>query len=111
VILAAENENAGGKPAEELNESRPETFCSWNLILRKLIPRSRSMKKYLVAAVLVAAFAGPALAEQFYVAFDPASHKCTMMHSEPAAPMKSMGAFKTEAEAKAAMASMKECTP
>ena len=49
------------------------------------------MKKYLVAAVLVAAFAGPALAEQFYVAFDPASHKCTMMHSQPAAPMKSMG--------------------
>ena len=52
------------------------------------------MKKYLVAAVLVAAFAGPALAEQFYVAFDPASHKCTMMHSQPAAPMKSMGAFR-----------------
>ena len=50
------------------------------------------MKKYLVAAILVAAFAGPALAEQFYVAFDPASHKC-----------------KTEAEAHKAMTSMKEC--
>ena len=69
------------------------------------------MRKYLIAAVLVAAFAGPALAEQFYVAFDPASHKCTMMHNEPAAPMKSMGGpFKTEAEAHKAMASMKECT-
>ena len=67
------------------------------------------MKKYLVAAVLVAAFAGPALDEQFYVAFDPAIHKCTMMHSQPAATLKSMGAFKTEAEAHKAMTSMKEC--
>jgi hypothetical protein len=67
------------------------------------------MKKYIVAAFLIAALATPALAEQFYVAFDPASHKCTMMHSQPAAPMKSMGAFKSEAEAQKAMASMKEC--
>jgi hypothetical protein len=44
-----------------------------------------------------------------YVAFDPASHKCTMMHSQPTAPMKSMGSFKSEAEAKAAMGKMKEC--
>ena len=45
-----------------------------------------------------------------YVAFDPASHKCTMMHSQPASPMKSMGGlFKTKAEAHEAMASMKEC--
>ena len=49
------------------------------------------MKRYLIAGVLVFAFVSPALAEQFYVAFDPASHKCTMMHSQPAAPMKSMG--------------------
>jgi hypothetical protein len=67
------------------------------------------MRKYLVAAALVASFAGPALAEQFYVAFDPVSHKCTMMHSQPAAPMKSMGVFKTRAEAHKAMTSMKEC--
>jgi hypothetical protein len=67
------------------------------------------MKKYLVAAVLIVAFAAPAFAEEIYVAFDPASHKCTMMHSQPASPMKSMGKFKTEAEAKTAMASMKEC--
>jgi len=67
------------------------------------------MRKYLAAAALIVAFATPALAEQFYVAFDPASHKCSMMHSEPAAPMKSMGSFKTEAEAAKAMAGMKEC--
>ena len=68
------------------------------------------MKRYLLAGALVVAFVTPALAEQFYVAFDPASHKCTMMHSQPAPPMKSMGGpFKTEAEAQKAMASMKEC--
>jgi hypothetical protein len=69
------------------------------------------MKRYLVAGVLVFAFVSPALAEQFYVAFDPASHK---MHddAQPArGTMKSMGGpFKTEAEAHKAMASMKECT-
>jgi hypothetical protein len=32
-----------------------------------------------------------------------------MMHSQPIAPMKSMGSFKSEAEAKAAMGKMKEC--
>ena len=32
-----------------------------------------------------------------------------MMHSQPTAPMKSMGSFKSEAEAKTAMAKMKEC--
>ena len=68
------------------------------------------MNRYILAAAFLVALAGPALAEQFYVAFDPASHKCTMMHNEPAAPMKSMGGpYKTKAEAHKAMASMKEC--
>jgi hypothetical protein len=68
------------------------------------------MKKYLVAAVLIAAFATPALAEQFYVAFDPASHKCSMMHNQPTGNMKSMGGpYATEAEAHKAMAGMAEC--
>jgi hypothetical protein len=49
------------------------------------------MKRYLVAGVLVFAFVSPAVAEQFYVAFDPASHKCTMMHNEPAAPHEEHG--------------------
>ena len=67
------------------------------------------MKKYLVAAVLIAGFVTPALAEQFYVAFDLASKKCSMMHTQPGAGMKVMGTFKTEAEAKKAMGGMKEC--
>jgi predicted house-cleaning NTP pyrophosphatase (Maf/HAM1 superfamily) len=71
----------------------------------KALGRS-SIKKYLVATVLITSFAASAFAEEIYVAFDPASHKCIMMHSQPAAPMKSMGSFKSEAEAKAAMAKM-----
>ena len=67
------------------------------------------MQKYLIAAALIVSFAAPALAEQFYVAFDPASHKCSMMHSQPGSGMKVMGTYKTEDEAHKAMASMKEC--
>jgi len=67
------------------------------------------MKKYLVAAALIVSFAAPAFAEQIYVAFDPASHKCEMMHTQPAPGMKLMGTYKSEAEAKKAMASMKGC--
>ena len=91
------------------HRARSRGFSQSSMLFPGNQPKAHIMKKYLVAAVLVAAFAGPALAEQFYGAFDPASHKCTMMHSEPAAPMKSMGAFKTEAEAHKAMTSMKEC--
>ena len=67
------------------------------------------MRKCVIAGAFVVAFVTPAFAEESYVTFDPASHKCTMMHSQPTAPMKSMGKFKTEAEAKAAMAGMKDC--
>ena len=66
------------------------------------------MRTYLIAAALIAVFVTPALAEQFYVVFDPASHKCEAMHNIPSG-MKSMGKFKSMDEAKKAMASMKEC--
>jgi hypothetical protein len=66
------------------------------------------MWKYLVAAVLIASFAAPAFAEEIYVVFDPAAHKCEAMHNIPAG-MKSMGKFGSMEEAKKAMASMKEC--
>jgi len=52
------------------------------------------MRKYVIAGAFVVAFMTPAFAEEIYVAFDPASHKCTMMHSQPTAPMKLMGKFK-----------------
>jgi hypothetical protein len=69
------------------------------------------MRKYLIAAVLVTAFAGAALAlesGQYYVGFD--GKTCSMMTSEPTGSMKKMGGpYKTEAEAHQAMAGMKEC--
>jgi hypothetical protein len=69
------------------------------------------MKRYLIAGAFVVAFVTPAFAEQIYVAFDPASHKCTMMHHIPSAPMQNMGGpYKSKAAAHKAMAGMKECT-
>ena len=50
------------------------------------------MKKYVVAAILVVSFAAPAFAEEIYVVFDPASHKCEAMHNIPQG-MKSMGKY------------------
>ena len=67
-----------------------------------------SMRKYLIAAALTAVFVSPALAEQFYVVFDPASHKCEAMHNIPEG-KKSMGTYGSMDEAKKAMATMKEC--
>jgi hypothetical protein len=41
------------------------------------------MKQYLVAAIIVAAFATPALAADFYIAADLASGKSMVMASTP----------------------------
>jgi hypothetical protein len=66
------------------------------------------MKRYLIATALIISFASPALAEEIYVVFDPASHKCEAMHDIPEG-KKSMGTYGSMDEAKKAMASMKEC--
>jgi hypothetical protein len=66
------------------------------------------MRKYLIAAALTAVFVTPALAEQFYVVFDPASKRCEAMHYIPDG-RKSMGTYGTMDEAKKAMGTMKEC--
>jgi len=39
------------------------------------------MRKYLVAAVLIVAFASPALAEQFYIGYD--GNRCEMFSHKP----------------------------
>ena len=72
------------------------------------------MKMYLLAAALVAAFATPSIAggvgDNYYVVLmlqEPG--KCGVMTKVDETKHKMMGQFKTEAEAKAAMASMKEC--
>ena len=61
------------------------------------------MKKYLVAAALIVAFATPALAADYYVALRIGGGGCEVMSTEPTDTKKS------EAQAKAAMATLKEC--
>ncbi len=72
------------------------------------------MKRYIIAAALLAAFASPALAggvgANFYVVLMLGGKGCQVMTSEPDAQKhKMMGKYASEAEAKAAMATMKEC--
>jgi hypothetical protein len=68
------------------------------------------MRKYLLASAFIVAFSAPAFAEQFYVAFDPASHKCTMMHDIPSGNMKNMGGpYNSQEEAEKAMHGMEAC--
>jgi len=69
------------------------------------------MKKYLVAAALIVAFATPALAADYYVALKVGGGGCEVMTTEPtdAKTHKMMGKYSSEAAAKAAMATMKEC--
>ena len=51
----------------------------------------------------------PGFAETIYVAFDPASHKCTMMRSPPLGSLKLIGTYKSQSEAKTSMTKMKVC--
>jgi hypothetical protein len=70
------------------------------------------MKKYLIAAVLVVSFGAPAFAADYYVALrlGGAAGSCEIMTTEPDSKThKMMGKYASEAEAKAAMATMKEC--
>jgi hypothetical protein len=70
------------------------------------------MKKYFIAGALVVAFAVPALAADYYVALrlGGGAAACEIMTTEPDTKThKMMGKYKSEAEAKAAMATMKEC--
>ena len=70
------------------------------------------MKKYLLAATLICAFAVPVLAMgPFYIAFDKAAKKCVMLKAPPSDTDKfaMMGNYRTEADAKMAMAGMTKC--
>ena len=70
------------------------------------------MKKYLVAAALIVAFATPALAADYYVALrlGGGGAKCEIMTTVPDTKThKMMGKYSSEADAKAAMAKMAEC--
>jgi hypothetical protein len=65
------------------------------------------MKKYLVAAILVAAFATQALADEFYVTYD--GKRCEMMSHKPPANLNVLGNFKSKHDADKAMHEMKQC--
>jgi opacity protein-like surface antigen len=69
------------------------------------------MKKYLVAAALIVAFATPALAADYYVALRIGGGGCEVMSTEATdtKKYKMMGKYSSEAQAKAAMATLKEC--
>ena len=70
------------------------------------------MKSYLIAGALVFAFVTPALAADYYVALrlGGGAAACEVMATEPDAKThKMMGKYSSEAAAKAAMATMKEC--
>jgi hypothetical protein len=68
------------------------------------------MKKIVVISTLVAAFATPSLAADFYIAADLASGKCMVMSSTPnSGQFKTMGHFKSRAAAHRAMHGMKDC--
>ncbi len=71
------------------------------------------MRKYLVAAVVVAAFASPAFAVDtggghYFVGLDTTSHKCSVV-TEMASGMKMMGEYESKEAAEKAMADRKEC--
>ena len=71
------------------------------------------MRKYLVAAVLIGAFAIPALAVEtgggkYFVGLDTATKKCSVV-TEMAPGMKMMGEYDSKEAAEKAMADMAEC--
>jgi hypothetical protein len=70
------------------------------------------MQKHLIAAVVLVSFAASALAaETFYIVFDATMHGCTIETAEPTdkTHFKVLGTYKSEAEAKKAIASKNEC--
>jgi hypothetical protein len=81
------------------------------LPFRKSTPKERRMKKHIVAAVLIGAFATPALALTsgvYYVGLDMTTHTCSVV-TKMAPGMKMMGKYKSQKAAEKAMAGMKKC--
>lgn len=72
--------------------------------------------KLVAAAVLVASFAGPALAaDQFYVVQDVKTKKCTIVDKKPTESSMTVvspagAVYKTKAEAEAGMKTVKVCS-
>jgi hypothetical protein len=69
------------------------------------------MKKYLLAATLIGAFAVPAYAAEFHVMFDKTTKKCSVSKTAPSETEKfsMMGIYGSEADAMMAMKGMTKC--
>ena len=69
------------------------------------------MKKYLIAAVLITAFATPALADEIFVMLEMSTKKCVTMKAQPSdmTKYKMLGKYPTQGEAETAMLTMTEC--
>jgi len=70
------------------------------------------MKKYVIAGLLIAGMATPALAAEYYVAQNTSSHKCSIVSHKPDGKTLTMlggEGFKTPAEAQNALKGMSEC--
>ena len=69
------------------------------------------MKKYLIAAVLITAFATPALADEIFVMLEMSTKKCVTMKTQPSdmTKYKMLGKYPTQGEAETAMHTMTEC--
>ena len=70
------------------------------------------MKKYLIAGLLIAGMATPALAGEYYVAQNSSSHKCSIVAKKPNGKTLTMlgtEGFKSKSAARSAMKGMTEC--
>jgi opacity protein-like surface antigen len=69
------------------------------------------MKKFLIAAALIASFASPAFAAEVFVMLDMTTKKCVTMKTDPGdmKKFKMLGKYPTLGEAETAMHTMTEC--
>ena len=80
------------------------------------MPEEDTLKKSLMIgtlAVAVSAFAGTAVAAEFYVVRDATTKKCTIVDAKPTTTTTTIvdnGTFKTRTEAETGMKTMKVCT-
>jgi hypothetical protein len=76
------------------------------------VKQETSPADYLTTAALIAGLAMPALAaDRYYVALDTSTRQCHVMAQKPEGTMKQVGsgAYKSAAEAQAAIRSLTEC--
>ncbi|HEY0442056.1 MAG TPA: hypothetical protein VGD36_18465 [Xanthobacteraceae bacterium] len=70
------------------------------------------MRKLLTAAVLTAAFAAPAMAQEFYIVQDTATKRCQIVEQKPTTTTTTVignGMYKTRVEAENELKTVKVC--